>query len=128
MSAPEHVNALGFSDSALRCAEQINIHVAAGARGKWAAIRLSDGGSDGMAYDSKADAVRHQLHETQCCYVTIPLTPMNVWEAQGYMDVNRQLYNAGMRLSDPKAPDAMIPIRTENHRARRFRRLPFDRR
>lgn len=100
------VNALGvYSDAARRCSDVINTHVAVhkfGAFGKWAAIRLSDGGSDGVMYDTKADAVRHQLHETQCAYVRIPLDGMSAREAEIYLEFNRKLYDAGMRMSDPE--------------------------
>lgn len=98
-------NALGvYSDAARRCSDVINLHVAAhkfNAFGKWAAIRLSDGGSDGVLYDTKADAVRHQLHETQCAYVCIPADGMGPREAEIYLEFNRKLYDNGMRLSDP---------------------------
>jgi hypothetical protein len=98
-------NPLGvYSDRARRCSDIINLHVTAlgfGAFGKWAAIRLSDGGSDNVVYDSKADAVRHQLHETQCAYVQIPVGGMTAHHAEIFLEFNVKLYDAGMRLSDP---------------------------
>lgn len=69
--------------------------------GKFVAIRLSDGGSDGVLYDTKPDAVRHQLHENMCAYVCILPTGMPVGEAKSFLRTNRRLYDAGMRLSDP---------------------------
>ena len=110
------LNAFGYSDAAKRCADTINMHVLAGAYNKWAAIRLSDGGSDGIAYDKRVDAIRHQLHEHQCCYILIPLVGMSPMEAEVFMKVNRDLYDKGMRLGDPQAKDVMVPIRWENVR------------
>lgn len=117
------VDAFGFEPAAYRCVEQVNLHVAAGAQGRWVAIRLSDGGSDGVAYDRKRDAIRHQLHEMQCCYLVVPLIGMQLREAQVYLDLYRHLYEKGVRLSDPDGPELMVPIREENiRRSRRGRR------
>lgn len=98
---------MGHSDSAKRCADQINLHYAAnelgvwGSVGKWVAIRLEDGGSDGTAYDNKADAVRHQYDEFLCCYIRMIGVHMDVCEAETFMETNRRLYAAGMRMADP---------------------------
>lgn len=75
--------------------------------GQWIAIRLSDGGSDGNLYPSKADAVRFQLHETQCCYLQILPEGLSERAAQSVIHVNRQLYDAGMNLADP---DRMVEL------------------
>ena len=103
MLVPE--NPLGvYSDSARRCSDIINMHVTAlgfAVFGKWAAIRLSDGGSDNVVYDSKADAVRHQLHEQQCAYVMIPADGMSPQNAEIFLEFNRKLRDNGMRMSDP---------------------------
>lgn len=93
-----------YPDYAKKCSDQVNMHVLGmgnSAVDKWVAIRLSDGGSDGKLYDKKADAVRHQLHETQCCYVCVPPTGMSPRQAKNFMDFNRMLYDQGMRLQDP---------------------------
>ena len=111
------VNAFGVSDAARRCSEQVTLHILAGAAGRWAAIRLSDGGSDGIAYDTQTDAVRHQLHPQQCCYLRIPLFAMPEREAEVYMQMNRDLYAKGVRLGDPDAKhqsELMTPIRVES--------------
>jgi hypothetical protein len=111
------LNVFGFSDAARRAADQINTHVAVhgwNVIGKWAAIRLSDGGSDGVMYDSKPDAVKHQLHEQQCAYVQIPPDGVTVSGMQSYLELHRKLYDAGMRLQDPErhtfvGPQMLIP-------------------
>lgn len=67
---------LGFvpSDAARRASDIIVMHFLAdpvGNRNRVCAIRLSDGGSDGVVYDNLAQAVRYQLHYKQCMYVRI---------------------------------------------------------
>lgn len=75
------------------------MHIACGMGGKWAAIRLSDGGSDNTAYDSRWDAVRHQRHETLCAYVMIPLDDMPPQHAEVFLAFHRKVYDSGFRMS-----------------------------
>jgi hypothetical protein len=105
-------------DAARRCSDVIRTHVVAGSIGRWAAIRLSDGGSDGIPYDTRAEAVRHQLHETQCAYVQIPYDDMSPRAAGVFLRFHRDAYDAGMRLTDPERPDAgpILPNRIEAYR------------
>lgn len=90
-----------ITDAGKRASEVIRLHILAGKAGRWAAIRLSDGGSDGIAYDQRSDAIRHQLHESQCAYVKIPQDDMSPAAASSFITVNRRLYDAGYRLTDP---------------------------
>lgn len=100
-----------YSDAARRCSDAIRLHIVAGNAGKWAAIRLSDGGSDEVAYDTRADAVRHQLHEQQCAYVAIPVDDMSPAAAERYLAMHRELYDAGFRLTDPDGTGGnMAPV------------------
>lgn len=71
--------------------------------GMWVAVRLSDGSSDGSLYPTKGTAARFQLHETQCAYFCLPPSDLDLThrEVQRYLEINEQLYNNGMRLSDP---------------------------
>lgn len=109
------VGAFGFSDEARRAADAVNLHIAAlghEAYGKWVAIRLSDGGSDGTLYDTRPDAIRHQLHEQLCAYFCIPpfgnlLSPP---EAEAFLTYTRSLYDAGYRIPDPTAPAPIVPL------------------
>lgn len=94
-----------LSDRTRRAYDVILTHVAAqGAEsvaGRWVAIRLSDGGSDGTLYDSKKDATRFQLHEKQCAYICVPpFAAISAKELGEFLDVNEMIYNAGGRLSD----------------------------
>lgn len=91
-----------YSDAAHRCSDIINQLVTDGQGGRWCAIRLSDGGSDKIPYDTRQEAIDHQLHEMQCCYVLIPFDGMSPKSAESFMRTNRMLYDAGMRLSDPE--------------------------
>ena len=101
------------SDAAKRCSEIINLHTLSGNTGRWVAIHLSDGDSDGVVYDTWREAVKHQLHETQCCYIRIPVDGMSIPAAERYLDIHRQLYDAGFRMVDPESFKAVMPNRTE---------------
>ena len=90
-----------YPDDAYRCSDIIRQMIVDGYVGKWVAIRLSDGGSDKIAYDTKADAIRHQLHELLCCYVLVPNVDMTPRAAWNYLRLHRQLYDAGYHLVDP---------------------------
>ena len=93
-----------YSDAARHASDAVQLQLAVNghhAIGKWVAIRLADGKSDGTLYDTKADAVRHQLHEFICAYVCIPPGGMPVPEAEVYLRAMRQLYDAGYRMADP---------------------------
>lgn len=70
--------------------------------GRWVAIKLSDGSCDQRLYDTKAGAVRFQLHETQCAYLCMPPDlEFSLKEIDLYLVVNENLYDAGLCLSDP---------------------------
>lgn len=101
-----------WSDAARRASDIVNNHLVADRSnaGKWVALRLSDGGSDGVLYDERADAIRHQLHETQCCYAQIPPSGMPVAEAESFLNYNRRLYAAGFRMPDPKTGPNVEPV------------------
>lgn len=94
---------------ARRACEQVNIHLLAQgteAHGRYVAIRLSDGGSDGTLYDTRNDAIRHQLHENLCAYYRVTIggaSPKAMWVFMVYM---RQLYDNGVRFSQeaPRVP------------------------
>lgn len=94
----------GHTDDAKRCADNVNLHYQAigwDAVGKWVAIRLSDGSSDRVLYDTKRDAVRHQSDEFLCCYMKIIPHAMEICEAETFMEFNRKAYDAGFRMADP---------------------------
>ena len=99
--------ARAYSDAAKRASDIVNSYRLFvpwdELRTKWLAIRLSDGGYDGTLYDSKRDAVRHQLDEFLCAYVCFKnlvggSTPR---EMELFLKFNRDAYDAGFRLPDP---------------------------
>jgi hypothetical protein len=102
-------------DAARRCADaynfQLTVHGMA-APGKWIAVRLSDGGSDAKLYDSKADAIRFQLHENMCAYICILPNAMPVDDALSILRIHRKLYEGGARLADPDT-HIQLPARRE---------------
>lgn len=108
--SPEMVAGMPVTDDGKRLSDAVMVAIAAGGRGRWIAARLSDGGTDGNVYDTRQDAIRHQLHEEQCCYVLIPPAgQMPPHEATGYLRFNRSRVAAGMRMVDPEAA-APMPI------------------
>jgi hypothetical protein len=96
-----------WSDAAKRASDIVNGYRAFvpwdELKTKVIAIRLSDGGSDGVLYDSKREAVKHQVDEFLCAYVFMRnlmggATPR---EMELYLKWNRDAYDAGMRMPDP---------------------------
>lgn len=70
------------------------------ALGKWLAISLADGSCDQRLYESKREAIRFQLHETQCAYFYFNGMP-RLGELRFFLDLNEQLYDQGLSLADP---------------------------
>lgn len=80
-------------DAGKRASEAVNLHLLAdpGNVGRWVAIRLSNGETDGTAYDTWRAAVGHQHDEHWCCYLKITpdgITPRN---AATFIVINRKL-------------------------------------
>lgn len=65
---------------------------------KWVAFRLSDGGSDNVLYDTREQAIAHQLHPTQSCYLVIPPTGFTLAEIREFLTLSRKLYDKGARI------------------------------
>lgn len=97
-----------YSDAAKRASDIVNSYIAFvpldELREKWLAIRLSDGGSDGNLYDSKREAVKHQLDEFICAYVcfrNLIAGGSKPRDMELFLRFNRDAYDAGFRLPDP---------------------------
>jgi hypothetical protein len=90
-----------WRDKGQRCSDIVRQHLAdkpEEARVSWVAIRLSDGGSDGVLYPEKFIAVSFQLHETQCAYMRILPGGISPREATSFLYHTAQLYeNRAMR-------------------------------
>ena len=79
----------------------------------WIAIRLQDGGYDGTLYDTRQDAIRHQLDENFCAYFCMrnALGGVTPKDCQLYLNAHRQVYDAGGRMAEPQAPQVIISTR-----------------
>lgn len=118
--------AFDHTDAAKRCSDIYELHrVALGddAIGKWFAVALFDGDSDGTAYDGKQECIRHQHHNEQhYAYIQINPGGMSPCEAEAFLKIHREMYDKGMRLADPdhaKGGHSMIPALTnEDMRSR----------
>jgi hypothetical protein len=90
-----------WRDKGQRCSDLIRQHLLDDeetARHSWVAIRLSDGGSDGVLYPAKELAVAFQVHETQCAYIRVLPGGISPREATSFLYHTAQLYeNASMR-------------------------------
>lgn len=104
-----------YSDDAKRMSDEVTMHAVLGHYGKWAAFRLSDGSSpDHMAYDSRAEAVRHQKQvNDKCLFILIPPDGMPARDAEELLDFWRKAYDAGFRATDP---EILMPLSPADRR------------
>lgn len=90
-------------DAAQRARDTIALHQLALSKEQilsrrcWVAIRLSDGGSDNTVYDTREDAVKHQLYETQCGYLPVPLERTSEYVMDSLLWYWERMYAAGVR-------------------------------
>jgi hypothetical protein len=94
----------GHSDAAKRLSDAVNLHFATlgfDCKRKWIAVTLSEGKGGETLYDTKRDAIRHQLDEFWCAYICLTGAPMNVCEAEVIITTHRKAYDAGFRFADP---------------------------
>lgn len=115
------------SDAAKRCADIVTLAAIAGLAGKFLAIRLQDGGGDSVGYDSREDAIRHQLHPERCTYVLVPPGGMPAHEAEALLDYWRKLADSGVRDDDLATPMPLMPLLATDRR-RQIRALSKGRR
>lgn len=95
-------------DAGKRASDILNVYIV---HSRWddiktqfMAIRLSNGGSDGILYENKRDAIKHQIHEHQCAYVCFNELRggASARDMAIYIKFNRDAYANGMRLTDPE--------------------------
>lgn len=79
----------------------------------WMAFRLDTGDSDNVLYATRKDAIAHQPDERWCCYFKMRAAMGGVkpLDCQLYINLHRQAYDGGMRLSEPEAPDLIMSTR-----------------
>ena len=100
-------------DAAQRLADAVNLHVQAqgdAAYGKYVAVRLSDGRSDGNLYDTRRDAARHQVDDPWCFYVKVNPGGIQLKEAWVVLGYARQAKRSGVVFSEE---EAIVPQRLE---------------
>lgn len=113
-----------ITDAAKRAYDSVRLHVHATTYeervSSWAAIRLEDGGSDGVLYASKRDAIRHQADEFLCAYFSYRGAPNGLTsykDAAIWLAFHRHAYDRGFRLPDPDdrrgGPDLIMPTARE---------------
>lgn len=92
------------SDAAKRVTDVYNLHRVAdpyGCIGFWIACALADGSSDGVLYETKQDAIRHQHHnENYYTFIQIVPSTMTECEAEVMLKVARMAYDKGWRITD----------------------------
>lgn len=94
-------------DAGKRASDAINMHILFNKwddiKNKWMAISLADGSTDGVIYDNKKDAVKKQIHESQCAYVCFRnlMAGSRPQEMVIFLQFNRDAYAAGFRMPDP---------------------------
>jgi hypothetical protein len=115
------------TDAAKRMSDTINGRLSFskdwGIRTAWMAFRLSDGGSDNVVYDTRLDAISHQLHENLCAYFCFrnAMGGTNARDCQIFLDLHRAAYDSNMRLSEPQAPVMIMPTPYHDYRTGRKR-------
>jgi hypothetical protein len=101
----------------------------------WIAVKLSDGSTDGVLYDTRREAVKHQQYEKQCMYLSLRQAPggMEVQAAYALLKLHRDAYNHPthqVNFIDPEHPtggtDIRVPIALEDVRSQ-LRRMHMTR-
>lgn len=97
-------------DAARRMASAVTLAAMNGGAGKWLTVRLLDGGSDHVIYDSRSDAVAHQLSPEYCTFLLIPPGGMTTGEADRVLAFWRDCYDRGFRATDPRDDIPSMPL------------------
>lgn len=118
------------TDAAKRCSDAVNLQIAAmgdKAIGKVIAVSLADGSGDGVLYETKWEAVRHQHHnERFYAFIRIPHGGMPVCDAESFLWVHRMARERDIASPDLSRPDGgleLIPRVTREDAARQIRIL-----
>lgn len=110
--------ALRSPDAAKRMADTIRLHQAVVGKdellsGRYVAVRLADGGSDGVLYDTRAEAINGQRNSpSRCAYFQVPLQRWSEATCDTLLWYVRGCYDSGFR-EDP-SHQLVIPQGKEN--------------
>lgn len=111
-------------DAAQRMVDAMALHLGAvgdDAHGKYLAVRLADGRSDGNLYDTRRDAARHQINDPWCFYLKVCVGGIPVREAWTVLMYARQAKQRGVVFSEE---EVILPQRLELAGAAGARALP----
>lgn len=97
-------------DAARRMASAVTLASMNGGAGRWLAVKLQDGGSDHVLYDSRSDAMAHQLSPEYATYVIVPPDGMTTGQADRVLGFWRQTFDAGFRAVDPRDDIPSMPL------------------
>jgi len=89
--------------------------------GRWMAFKLADGSGDNVVYDTRADAISHQFHETLAHYEQMRPKGWSADECAMTLHYARAAYDAGWR-PEREAPAPIMPVRLED-KAQKTRQL-----
>ena len=79
---------------------------------RYIAVKLSDGSSDGTAYETRDDAARNQLWPQRCLFFQVPLERLNLNACDSILWYARKVYDAGYR-AEVGGPALIIPNQDE---------------
>jgi hypothetical protein len=97
-------------DAARRMASAVTLAAMNGGAGRWLAVKLQDGSSDHVVYDSRSAAMAHQLSPEHATYLLIPPDGMTTGQADRVLGFWRQAYSAGFRAVDPRDDIPSMPL------------------
>lgn len=102
---PDERQDILITDAGRRMADAHEVARVAGGHGRFIAVRLSDGWSNGDVYDTRDDAVRHQSGFAELyAYVKVQPGPMPPAEATRWIDFHKRAADAGMPLTGMLTP------------------------
>jgi hypothetical protein len=105
-----------LKEAGKRMADSLNLRLIVdgpAVTGRWMAFALADGRSDNVLYDTRADAIRHQFHETLAHYEQMRPKSWSADECAMTLHYARAAYDAGWR-PEPEAPAPIMPVRLED--------------
>jgi len=97
-------------DAARRMASAVTLAAMNDGAGRWLAVKLQDGSSDHVVYDSRSAAMTHQLSSEHALYVLIPPDGMTTGQADRVLGFWRDVYSAGGRAVDPSDDYPSMPL------------------
>lgn len=103
-------------DAAKRVSDAVTLAALSGGVGHWMAFGLSDGRTDNVHYDSRYDAVAHQLSAAYYLYVQVQPGGMQPRQASALLTYWRQLHDAGGRFHDPGFAMPLMPLTSPDKR------------